>query len=421
MKKHLALLMVLLICILSANVAFATPFDTALAGAGMDITFTENSTGLITAQFEMVGPLTNFTNFKTQIFFDNSKLNLLDVSKTKVEESVNSTTLNSAAKLAEYVELPTDMKSSSWGMNSSSITIKGTPGTNNIIQFGLQTSIDGSAKWSLETADDKKIIAKVYFQRLFNTVDAMSTTNTTFIEVKNSNTTAYSAGTSSVFNAQGANFAVKYTNHTISKTALATALTNANTDKTAAVPGTANGNYPQLAIDNLATAITAAQTAHDKASTNQLQIDKALTDLNAAVVTFKAAVIAGTETPGYDDTDPETTSLGANTTVAALDDNKYTFNGTVFELPTTIECGLELTTPTGKVYKFPAMTALKSEGGEAMKGGKFAVVIKNFDKVAKAGAYKFKAYYIDSTLVDADTNPEGIDYLDGGNSTTVTK
>ncbi len=77
----------------------------------------------------------------------------------------------------------------------------------------------------------------------------------------------------------------------VDKTALTTAITNAQSLYDAAVVGTLPGQYPQAAKDALGIAINAAKAVKDSSSATQSQVDNAVTALNSAVDTFKAAVI----------------------------------------------------------------------------------------------------------------------------------
>ena len=77
----------------------------------------------------------------------------------------------------------------------------------------------------------------------------------------------------------------------VDKTALTTAITNAQSLYDAAVVGTLPGQYPQAAKDVFGMAINAAKAVKDSSSATQSQVDNAVTALNSAVDTFKAAVI----------------------------------------------------------------------------------------------------------------------------------
>lgn len=114
---------------------------------------------------------------------------------------------------------------------------------------------------------------------------------------------------------------------------------------------------------------------------------------------------------GYDDDDQgENDDFdGQQKTPADLTGNAFTFNGTVFEVPSTTECGLEVTTPNLKVIDFYAKDANNNQ--QALRGGKFAIVLSNFDQVKVGGVYSIKAYYVDG-------GNRG--YFDDGAITTIT-
>ncbi|OXM84564.1 NPCBM/NEW2 domain-containing protein [Paenibacillus rigui] len=77
----------------------------------------------------------------------------------------------------------------------------------------------------------------------------------------------------------------------VDKTALTTAITNAQSLYDAAVVGTLPGQYPQAAKDALGVAINTAKAVKDSSSATQSQVDSATAALASAVDTFKAAVI----------------------------------------------------------------------------------------------------------------------------------
>nr|WP_245855759.1 cohesin domain-containing protein [Paenibacillus rigui] len=77
----------------------------------------------------------------------------------------------------------------------------------------------------------------------------------------------------------------------VDKTALTTAITNAQGLYDAAVVGTLPGQYPQAAKDALGVAINTAKAVKDNSSATQAQVDSATAALASAVDTFKAAVI----------------------------------------------------------------------------------------------------------------------------------
>ncbi len=96
----------------------------------------------------------------------------------------------------------------------------------------------------------------------------------------------------------------------VDKSELESAIASAEALQTAAVPGDAEGEYPQSAIDDLGAAITVAQTVYDNEEATQDEIDVAVTDLNTAIATFEASVI------GIDKSVLETTIANAQTLVA---------------------------------------------------------------------------------------------------------
>ncbi len=75
----------------------------------------------------------------------------------------------------------------------------------------------------------------------------------------------------------------------VDKTALISAVSNAQSLYDAAVVGTQPGQYPQSAKDALLAAINAAKAVSDNPSVIQSQVDNAITALNTAVEAFKAA------------------------------------------------------------------------------------------------------------------------------------
>ncbi|WP_179232897.1 beta-L-arabinofuranosidase domain-containing protein [Paenibacillus rigui] len=77
----------------------------------------------------------------------------------------------------------------------------------------------------------------------------------------------------------------------VDKTALTSAITNAQSHYDAAIVGTLPGQYPQAAKDALGVAINAAKAVKDNPNATQSQVDSAAAALGSAVDTFKAAVI----------------------------------------------------------------------------------------------------------------------------------
>lgn len=76
----------------------------------------------------------------------------------------------------------------------------------------------------------------------------------------------------------------------VDKTALISAINNAQSLYDAAVVGTEPGQYPQLAKDALLVAINDAKAVSDDPGATQSQVDDAVSALNTAVETFKASV-----------------------------------------------------------------------------------------------------------------------------------
>ncbi|OXM87036.1 family 43 glycosylhydrolase [Paenibacillus rigui] len=77
----------------------------------------------------------------------------------------------------------------------------------------------------------------------------------------------------------------------VDKTALTTAITNAQSLYDAAVVGSLPGQYPQAAKDALGVAINTAKAVKESSSATQSQVDSATAALASEVDTFKAAVI----------------------------------------------------------------------------------------------------------------------------------
>ncbi|MCY9659880.1 cohesin domain-containing protein [Paenibacillus chondroitinus] len=77
----------------------------------------------------------------------------------------------------------------------------------------------------------------------------------------------------------------------VDKSALTTAITNAQSVFDSAVVGTQPGQYSQGAKDALGVAILAAKAVNENASATQPQVDSAVAALGSAVDIFKAAVI----------------------------------------------------------------------------------------------------------------------------------
>jgi hypothetical protein len=79
---------------------------------------------------------------------------------------------------------------------------------------------------------------------------------------------------------------------TVDKSLLSAAITSAEAIYTGAVVGDKPGQYPQAAKDALRTAIDTAGLVLSDSDADQEEVNSAVTALNAAVDTFKAAVVA---------------------------------------------------------------------------------------------------------------------------------
>lgn len=85
--------------------------------------------------------------------------------------------------------------------------------------------------------------------------------------------------------------ASKFDPSSINRTALESALADANAAAGSAVEGEGNGQYKAGAIATLQNAIDAAQATYDKSSANQQEIDNATSTLRAAIETFNKAKV----------------------------------------------------------------------------------------------------------------------------------
>lgn len=83
---------------------------------------------------------------------------------------------------------------------------------------------------------------------------------------------------------------------TVDKSGLVTAISTAEDNIAIAVAGTEPGNYPQTAIDDLQTALDAAQLVAADSEADQAAVDQAETDLLAAIDVFNAAQIEPSST-----------------------------------------------------------------------------------------------------------------------------
>lgn len=159
--------------------------------------------------------------------------------------------------------------------------------------------------------------------------------------------------------------------------------------------------YPYKATPALKSTITLADTN---------TIANGGTDNNAAAFMVSYTLDDDDDDQGYDA--DATDKLEGTKNVTDLSGGVYTFNGTIVELATVTECGIEITTPNSKIYKFPALTAMKADGGSNVTGGKFAIEIIGFDDVKVDGDYEIRAYY-----KDADG---GVAYLTDGTDAAYT-
>lgn len=84
---------------------------------------------------------------------------------------------------------------------------------------------------------------------------------------------------------------IKVIDKPVIREAIIAAITAATDIFNAAVVGDAEGQYPQAAKTDLATAITTAQEVANDATVNQAKLDEAVTNLNAAVDLFKTKIV----------------------------------------------------------------------------------------------------------------------------------
>ncbi|WP_407272004.1 carbohydrate-binding protein [Radiobacillus sp. PE A8.2] len=80
----------------------------------------------------------------------------------------------------------------------------------------------------------------------------------------------------------------------VDRAALSSAIANASTKASNAVPGDEPGEYPQVAVDALQAAIEDAEAVLENADADQSTVDAAIATLNQALETFEAAVIPET-------------------------------------------------------------------------------------------------------------------------------
>ena len=101
----------------------------------------------------------------------------------------------------------------------------------------------------------------------------------------------------------------------VNKAILQTTIGQANTLYSTAVEGYLKGNYPVGSKTDLMTAISAAQSVNNDANVSQESVDLAVTDLKAAIETFKSLVIT------VDKSALSYTITQANTVLAKADNN----------------------------------------------------------------------------------------------------
>lgn len=175
--------------------------------------------------------------------------------------------------------------------------VKGTTGTNGDIWIDDVTLLGKSIDISLNHSDLEATLATAnalyneattdkYPQSaittFYNAIDAAATTNMTAktqSELDDANTALLSA--ISTFKATA------YADKSPLSKAIATATVLSNN----APIGTANGDYPQSAKDDLDAAIASAQTVYNKVGLTETEMNSAIDALNTAISTFKASVL----------------------------------------------------------------------------------------------------------------------------------
>ncbi|MCQ2608573.1 MAG: glycosyl hydrolase family 8 [Bacteroidales bacterium] len=140
----------------------------------------------------------------------------------------------------------------------------------------------------------------------YKAIDAAATVNmnasATQTEVDNANTTL----TKAITTFKAAAYA--------DKSSLQKAIASATTVSKGAVVGTANGQYPQSAKNELDAAIAAAQTTYNKTGLTASEVSAAVTTLNNAVTTFKNSVNSSVDKGGLKDIIDRATNILATTT-----------------------------------------------------------------------------------------------------------
>lgn len=366
MKKILSLMLVLAICTISMISALAAaPYDELAANTyGMKINVAEDAAGIITVTYTAVGQISGLSSYAGFINFDDTKVSLLEYNSTTekydtpVSASVTNANISGMAGLMKYVDFVA-MKSAG-----------------NVADFSKNTSTITLATTGTQPRSSF----------LWNTTNGNSAT---FVSV------------------------------------------NANTDYTyaklyfkrkASVTGDLDASF---ITHNLATGTNTRYSCTQDAAMD-------LKNDTARFYLTWTPYEAEDEDIGFDPSDVDTTVLGAtqDKNVTALDSGDgtnthgkiYTFKGKVFDLTSTVDCGIEVTTPGNKVISFSALKTIGVEVPQTvankMKYGTFAVVLENFDLVKVSGDYKIRAFYDDD---DSGSVVRG--YLGGGTGdvTTITK
>lgn len=206
--------------------------------------------------------------------------------------------------------------------------VKGTTGTNGDIWIDDVTLLGKSIDISLNHSDLEATLATAnalyneattdkYPQSaittFYNAIDAAATTNMTAktqSELDDANTALLSA--ISTFKATA------YADKSPLSKAIATATVLSNN----APVGTANGDYPQSAKDDLDAAIASAQTVYNKVGLTETEMNSAIDALNTAINTFKASVLVIADKSELKDLIAVATSI-LNTTEAGTQVGQY--------------------------------------------------------------------------------------------------
>ena len=206
--------------------------------------------------------------------------------------------------------------------------VKGTTGTNGDIWIDDVTLLGKSIDISLNHSDLEATLATAnalyneattdkYPQSaittFYNAIDAAATTNMTAktqSELDDANTALLSA--IPTFKATA------YADKSPLSKAIATATVLSNN----APIGTANGDYPQSAKDDLDAAIASAQTVYNKVGLTETEMNSAIDALNTAISTFKASVLVIVDKSELKDLIAVATSI-LNTTEAGTQVGQY--------------------------------------------------------------------------------------------------